>query len=225
MTVFDVAVGAVLLVSGLIGLARGATREVTTVIALVLAVVAAIAGLRFAGPLARHFIATPWLATAAALLAVFLIVYITLRLLAGRLTQGVRRTALSGLDRGLGFAIGLVRGLVIVAVVQLLISATTPVERMPAWMTRAKLYPLTAAAAHGLRAFAPAGLQMAHAVAGDARDAVNEADAPPGAQAAPETQAGPGTRPSGTRPAPKRADRGYTDGQRQALDDLVEKSR
>lgn len=213
MTLFDVLVGLLLIVSGLVGFVRGATREVTTVIALVLAAVAAVAGLRFAGPIARHFVATPWLATSAALLVVFLVVYIALRLLAGRLTHGVRHTVLSGLDRGLGFAIGVVRGLVVVGVAVLLMTAATPPERMPAWMTKATLYPLAEAVGAGLRAFAPQGLKVAHDVADGAQSAVTEADS---------ATAGPDA-PARAKAPPH--DRGYTESQRRALDELVEKSR
>jgi membrane protein required for colicin V production len=207
MTLFDILAGLVLAVSGLVGFARGATREVTTVIAFVLAAVAAVFGLRFTGPVAQHFIATPWMANTAAILVLFIVVYIVLRLIGGRLTSGVRQTVLSGFDRALGFVIGLVRGLVVIGVSALLINAATPPERMPAWITRAKLYPLANAAGGALRAFAPQGLKVAHDVAAGTEQAVTGAAAANGAQ-----------------PASPRG-RGYSEGQRKALDDLVEKSR
>ncbi|MEO8926034.1 MAG: CvpA family protein [Caulobacteraceae bacterium] len=195
LTLFDILAGLVLIVSGLIGFARGATREVTTVIAFVLAAVAAVFGLRVTGPIARHFIATPWMANTAAILTVFVLAYIVLRTIGGRLTSGVRQTVLSGFDRALGFAIGLVRGLVVIGAFVLLIDAATPPERMPVWITRARLYPLAGAAGGALRAFAPQGLKVAHDVATGAEQAV--------------TGAGPGE----------------SDAQRKRMDDLVEKSR
>jgi membrane protein required for colicin V production len=204
VTLFDILAGLVLAVSGIVGFARGATREVTTVIAFVLAAVAAIFGLRFTEPLARHFIATPWIANTAAILILFLIVYIILRLIGGKLTAGVRQTVLSGIDRALGFAIGLVRGLVVIGAFVLLIDAAPP---PPAWITRAKLYPLANAAGGALRAFGPQGLKVAHDVAAGTGQAV--------------TGDSPGQ--SVQRGAPR--GRGYSEGQRKALDDLVEKSR
>lgn len=213
MTLFDWAAGLVLLVSGLMGFARGATREVTTVIALVLAAVVAIFAVRFTGPVARHFVSTAWIANTLAILIGFVIAYILLRMVGGALTRSVQQTALSGLDRVLGFAIGLVRGLLVLGVFALVINAATPREKMPAWITRARLYPLAAAAGGVLRAFAPQGLKVAHDVAPAMADAVTgEALAPPVAE-----------------PRPQRRDhgaqRGYSDEQRRALDDLVEKSR
>src|SRR5665213_2401451 len=206
MSLFDYIAGAVLLVSGLIGFARGATREVTTVIAFVLAAIVAVFALRFTGPIARHAIHTAWIANTAAILILFILAYIVLRMIGGALTRTVRQTALSGLDRGLGFAIGLVRGLVVIGVFALLINAATPPERMPAWITGARIYPLAEAAGAVLRTFAPRGLKVAHDVAPAMTEAVT------------------GETPPSTPSAHARSRlRGYSDDQRRALDVLVEK--
>lgn len=205
MTLFDYIAGGLLLISGLVGYARGATREVTTVIAFVLAAIIAVYGLRFTGPIAAHSIHTAWIANTVAVLVSFVVVYIVLRMIGGALTQGVRQTGLSGLDRILGFAIGLVRGLVVMGVFVLMMSAATPAERMPVWITRATLYPLAAAAADALKAFAPRGLKVAHDIAPTMEPAVENAV-------------------TGSAHKPSRRG-GYTDDQRKALDDLVEKSR
>ncbi len=164
MTAFDYAAGVLLLVSGLFGWARGATHEITTVVALVAAAILAVAALRFTAPLALHAIHTPWLAKAAAVLLIFILVYAVLRLIGGALTRGVKQTSLSGLDRLLGFGVGLVRALVALGGFILLIDAATPPERMPPWITGAKLYPLASAAGGALRTFAPQGLKVAHEV-------------------------------------------------------------
>ena len=214
MSLFDYIAGAVLLVSGLMGFARGATREITTVIAFVFAAVVAVFALRFTGPIARHAIHTPWIANTAAILILFILAYIVLRMIGGALTRTVRQTALSGLDRGLGFAIGLVRGLVVIGVFALLINAATPPERMPAWITGARIYPLAEAAGAVLRTFAPKGLKVARGVAPAMTEAVTGETPPP--------------TPPTTAPKPTRGRsglHGYSDDQRHALDALVEKTR
>jgi membrane protein required for colicin V production len=165
VTVFDYAAAGLLLLSGLVGLARGATREISTVVALVLAAIVAVFALRFTGPVARHAIHTVWLANTAAILIGFILTYIVLRLIGAALTRGVQQTSLSGLDRLLGFGIGLVRALVILGGFILLVNAATPPDRMPAWITGAKLYPLASAAGEALKAFAPAGMKVAHEMA------------------------------------------------------------
>jgi membrane protein required for colicin V production len=105
------------------------------------------------------------MAKAAALLVTFILVYIALRMIGGALTRSVRQTSLSGLDRVLGLGVGLVRALVALGGFMLVIDAAMPPERMPAWITDAKLYPLTSAAGGALRTFAPQGLKVAHDVA------------------------------------------------------------
>jgi membrane protein required for colicin V production len=191
VTAFDYAAGLLLLVSGLFGFARGATHEITTVIALVAAAILAVAALRFTAPLALHLIHTPWLAEATAVLLTFILVYAVLRLIGGALTRGVKQTSLSGLDRLLGFGVGLVRALVVMGGFILLIDAATPPERMPAWITGAKLYPLASAAGGALRTFAPSGLKVAHDVAPSLSNAVT-GDIPPPVTPAPHHRRGPG---------------------------------
>jgi membrane protein required for colicin V production len=137
-------------------------------------------------------------------LAVFIVAYIVLRLMGGYLTRQVRQTAaLSSLDRVLGFGVGLIRGLVALGAFSLLINAATPPERVPAWISHAKLWPVANAAGAVMRTAAPDGLRVAHAVAPSMRDALGATD----------------------RGAPNPRDRGYDDNQRKSLDDLVEKSR
>ena len=57
MTQFDYIVIAILAISGIVGFIRGAAREVVTVLAFLLAAMAAMFGLRFAGPIARATLA------------------------------------------------------------------------------------------------------------------------------------------------------------------------
>lgn len=222
MTLFDVVAGLVLLASGLMAFIRGATREVTTVLAFIAAIVIAVFGLRFTGPLARHAIHTAWIANTAAVLALFVIAYIGLRLIGGALTHQVRQTALSGLDRLLGLGIGLVRGAVVVGAFTLLINAATPPERMPAWISKAKLYPAASGVASLLRAFAPEGLRMAHTVEPAMRDAVKAGVADTSGETSSADAQTDAPAKQDTKPQPHR---GNSAAQRKSLDDLVEKSR
>lgn len=180
MTGFDILAGAILLVSGLIGFARGAMREVVTVTAFVAGVAISIFALRFSAPIAGHFIHTLWLARVAALVAVFVVVYVAVRLAGGALTRGVRQTALSGLDRALGFAIGLARGAVVIAIIALAIRAATPRERMPHWYTHALIYPEANAGGQALRALAPKGMAFMRRAAPAVENALTDENADSG---------------------------------------------
>jgi membrane protein required for colicin V production len=163
VTRFDLIVLGIFAVSAVIGLARGATRELTTTFAFVAAAALAVAAKPFTAPIARHAIHAHWLADAVAVLAVFIVIYICLRLLGGVVTRAVRGTVLSGPDRLVGVLVGAVRAWVVVGVLTLLLDAVTPIERIPPWITGARTYPLVTAAAGSLRAFAPRGMQIAKA--------------------------------------------------------------
>lgn len=170
MLAFDWAAGGLLAVSAAIGLARGATREVTSIVALVIAAVLAVAAGRFGEPAFHRLIHPAWLARPAGMGAVFLVAYITLRLIGGLLTRGVRESGLSGLDRVLGLTLGLGRGLAALGAFTLLLGAFVPAQRTPAWIGRARLYPLALGAGKALRAAAPrALLSMARLDASSAR--------------------------------------------------------
>ena len=201
MTLFDLFVGLIMLVSAGVGFIHGAVREMVTVVAFVLAAVGALVSMGVTGPMAREVIDPDWAGTAAALLLVFVALYLLLRVIGGGLTQRIRSVqGLSSIDRAIGLGFGLIRALVVLGVFNLLFTAATPAERIPRWIEGAALYPLTKASADVLRRFAPEGGALAARIAPAIERAVGAGEEP---------TAGPG----------------YDTGNRSQVDDLVEKSR
>ncbi|HEY2706489.1 MAG TPA: CvpA family protein [Caulobacteraceae bacterium] len=177
MSLFDLAAGLLLVVSALIGWIRGAVREVATVLALIAAAVTALFALRFSGPIARHAISTPWLANIAAILIVFAAVYILLRVAASGLTRRIHQTnSLGGLDRMVGAGFGVARALVVLGLINLIIGAIMPADRMPTWISGALLYPVSTLSAQTLKAFAPRGANLAKEVAPVVGKAISSGD-------------------------------------------------
>jgi membrane protein required for colicin V production len=173
VTQFDLIAIAILGVSGLIGFARGALRELITIFAFILAVAIALLVLRFTGPLARHWLHPAWVGNVAALLAGFLVSYIAIRILGAGLTRSIHEVGvLGGIDRVAGLGIGLIRGFVILGVFQLVFSAATPRERMPQWISHAMLYPAAGESAKALKALEPEGLALAGKLAPTLKEAV-----------------------------------------------------
>ncbi|HEX8570729.1 MAG TPA: CvpA family protein [Caulobacteraceae bacterium] len=193
MTLFDLVVLGLLILSGLVGFIRGATRELITVIAFVLGALAAVFALRFTGPIARDAINPSWAGNAVAILIVFLIVYILLRVLGATITKRIHQTsALGSIDRAAGVGVGLIRALVLIGVFHLVFHAATPPERLPRWMTGAASYPLSGAAAGALRVVAREGAENADSLGPALKDAVatDGAEPQPG-EAAAETERPP----------------------------------
>ncbi|MDO8409205.1 MAG: CvpA family protein [Phenylobacterium sp.] len=202
MTLFDIMALTLLAVSGGVGFFRGAVREMATVLALLVAAAAALWGLRFSGPLLRGMLEPVWAANVAAVLLVFVVIYIALRLIGGRIANRVQATNVLGfLDRVIGAGFGLIRSLVVLGAFHLALTAVAPPERIPQWIAGAALYPLTQAAGEVLKAFAPRGLDVADRLRPAITDAVRD---------------GAGDPPS---------EEGYDVRARDDIDDLVEKSR
>ena len=222
--------GGILLVSGFVGYMRGAAREVITVLALLVATALALILLRYTGPIARHALQPDWIGNIAALLVVFVLAYIVLRVTAGAIGRRMENTrALGFLDRTIGFGFGLVRGIVALGVFTLGFNIATPPERMPQWITGSVLYPLSTSAANVLRAFAPQGSRLAGRAVPVLQDAVRNgtplgqgANRPPsrGGQTQEQRQSMDSLVEHSTGPTD-----GATPSQRQSMDSVVERSR
>jgi membrane protein required for colicin V production len=202
MTQFDYAILLVFLVSGFMGFLRGASREVVTVLALTFGAMGALFGLPFVGQLARKLVNPDWLGTVGAGIVLFLVIYAALRLVGGLAVQRIQRTQVLGvLDRSVGLAFGLVRAFVFIGALSLAFSAATPAERIPGWISNAKLYPMATASGRLLAAFAPKGRDLAQRMKPGLSEAARDS-----------------ARDSG-------ADGSYDARERRQIDDLVEKSR
>ena len=215
MTPFDIIAGLLLGVSLVAGLMRGGIREVTFVVSFVLAAFVAMFSLRFTGPIAQNAVHPAWAGTAVAVIVVFLAAYFLFRILGANLARSVDSTkALGTADRLIGGGFGLVRALVMLGLFALIMDSITPGDKMPTWVSQAKLFPVAQAAATALRVLLPEGAAAAKQIKPTFDKAVHVgADAAVGA---------------GNEVVNRRVKQVTTDEQaaaRKAMDDLVEKTR
>jgi membrane protein required for colicin V production len=132
VTSFDYIVLATLGVSAFLGLLRGLVKEILSLIAYMVAFVAAIWwGPRVTGWVAPY-IDNGLLRTAAAYAAVFIVVLLLVGLVNVTLGTLIRKTGLTPADHGLGALFGLLRGLLIVLI---LVAAAgyTELPKEPWW--------------------------------------------------------------------------------------------
>lgn len=203
MTQFDFIAGPLLIISALIGFGRGATKELMTVVAFLVAAITAVFSLRFTAPIGRSIVEPDWAGVGIALLFVFGLTYIALRLLGAGLQRRVHETqALGILDRGVGAGFGFIRAMVLLGAFSLLFQMASTTESAPKWVTGALTYPLVDASGRILKAFAPEGFDVVRAVTPALERAVEAGAAPP-----------------------KGGETGYGEGERNAMDELVEKTR
>ena len=164
MTIFDVVFLLVVLISALVGYARGAIKELVTLFAFLVAAMAAVTALPFAGKLFRSLVHPAWAGNATAVLVVFVVVYVLLRILGSMLTRHVHSSRLGGLDRGAGAVFGVGRALVLAGAFFLVFSRITPPDLSPKWITGGLTWPAARKSADVLTVFAPSGMKFADGV-------------------------------------------------------------
>jgi membrane protein required for colicin V production len=135
----DYVIIGIIVLSAIIGLARGLIREV---LALGIWIAALVAAWFFYRPVAEQL--TPWLNTpslrmGAAVVAIVLVVLILGAILGWMLSILVEKTGLTGTDRLLGMVFGAARGAVVVALLVFLASLTPVIE--DPWWSQSELLP------------------------------------------------------------------------------------
>jgi membrane protein required for colicin V production len=147
----------ILLVSGLLALLRGFVREALSVTAFVAASLATLWALpAFIGP-AESMISPPLLADAVVVVTVFILVYLAVTFVTSSLSTGLAKGEdVNVVDRTVGFAFGIIRGLVLLGLgVILFTQAFGTNGRPPTAITEARIYPLVNATARALQTLAP----------------------------------------------------------------------
>lgn len=238
MTAFDLAALLILVVSTLIGFSRGAVRELIAVVGFTVAAAIAVFLLPVTAPAMRHLFHPAWAAAAAAVVGVFVVAYVAVRMLGAAITTHLHASALGGIDRLVGAAFGAVRAIVLLGVFALVFNAVTPKGLQPAWIVGGPAWPAARAAGSALAAVAPKGLSAAgglgHAMgtnvrkgfgASDAGDATSQ-DATPQETGGADGQGALSTVRPQTKGKPSKSTApAYDSRDRRRLDDLVEHAR
>jgi membrane protein required for colicin V production len=214
--ILDIVVVAIILISGVLALARGFVREVLSVGAWVGAALATLYLFEFAQPVARTYIKSELIADVAAGVAMFVVALIALSLLSHAISRRIRESALGPLDRSLGLVFVLVRGAAVVALIYLGFAALFPPEERPDWVTEARTEPLMAEGAAILASILPEHW-VAQSV--EAADQALEAGQAVQPLAEPMFKAPP-TEPGSSEPT----NPGYKDQERKDLERLIQSS-
>lgn len=159
MNLLDLAVIAVLLVSGLLAFARGFVREVLSVAGWVAAAFGAIAAFPHLSPRLREWIGEDWVADVVAAASVFIVVLIVVSVISGMIAERIHETRFKGTDRTLGFLFGLVRGAVLICLAYLLATWVLEPDQHPDWLMEAKSRPIVARGAVALARLVPEDMQ------------------------------------------------------------------
>ena len=158
MTLFDVIVIGVVLVSSALALLRGFTNEILSIIAWVVGALAALWLFPYLEPVLSGVISPRWLAAAVAAVGIFIVGYTVTAALTSRWSGSLMdmHERAGMLDRTLGFIFGLARGLLIVTVAYLFFAWLVPNPAdQPDWIRQAKTRPVVEDTAALLFSLAP----------------------------------------------------------------------
>jgi membrane protein required for colicin V production len=138
ITLLDIILLGVMLISGLLAMIRGFMREVLSIAAWAVAALATVYGYSRLLPYAKQYFNNDYVATAAVVAGVFLGTLLVVSIITVRLSDMVLDSRIGALDRTLGFLFGLGRGLIIVVVAFLFFAWLVPDRSQPEWVKAAK---------------------------------------------------------------------------------------
>ena len=208
VTVIDLVIAAVIVISAAYAAVRGLMRETLSIFAWAAAAYVALRFFPDFRPMLREAIQPDWLADAAVFAGIFMIVLVPLSYMSYRFSETVRRTEIGPVDRALGFVFGVGRGLVVVGLAYIMFSIMVPPQGQPNWLTEARLFPMVEKTSDVLLSLIPPPDEIP--VEEIVTRALSEIDAP-----APQPVAAQETPPDADAPS-------YGAEERAALDRLIE---
>ncbi|MGB6468566.1 MAG: CvpA family protein, partial [Xanthobacteraceae bacterium] len=138
ITLLDIILIVVMLVSGLLAMVRGFMREVLSITAWILAAAATLYSYGKLVPYAKEYFNSDVIAAIAVVGGVFLITLLVVSVLTIKVSDMVLDSRVGALDRTLGFLFGLGRGLIIVVVAFQFFTWLVPDRSQPEWVRSAK---------------------------------------------------------------------------------------
>lgn len=138
ITILDLILLGVMLVSGLLAMIRGFMREVLSIAAWAIAAVATLYFFPRLLPAAKQYFNNDLVANGVVIAGVFIGTLIVISVITVKISDMVLDSRIGALDRTLGFLFGLGRGLIIVVVAFLFFAWLVPDRSQPEWVKTAK---------------------------------------------------------------------------------------
>jgi membrane protein required for colicin V production len=151
----DIGLLAVVLISALLAMLRGFTREVLAIASWGAAAIAALYLHPLLLPYVKPYISKDVVAMAAAAGIVFFVTLVLVSLITVRLSDAILDSKVGALDRSLGFVFGAVRGLLLCVVAFVFFGWLVPDKSQPEWVRTARMKPILQATGDQLMAMLP----------------------------------------------------------------------
>ena len=138
ITLLDIIVLAVMLLSGLLAMIRGFMREILSIAAWGAAALTTLYAYQKLLPTAKTYFNNETVAAVAVVAGVFILTLIVVSIITVRISDMIMDSRIGALDRTLGFLFGLARGLLIMVVAFLFFAWLVPDKQQPDWVRSAK---------------------------------------------------------------------------------------
>lgn len=151
----DLGVIAVILVSALLAMLRGFTREVLAIASWIAAALAGAYLYPYLLPYVKPYVTKePWASIASAT-AIFFVALVVVSIVTVNLSDAILDSKVGALDRSLGFLFGVARGFLLCVIAYVFFSMLDPLDKQPAWMRNAKTRPVLQSVGDDLTAMLP----------------------------------------------------------------------
>ena len=151
----DLAVLAIVLISALLSMLRGFSREVLAIASWAAAAAAAYSFYPMVTPYLASYIHKEVIAQAAAAAIVFFVTLVIVSLFTVRLSDAILDSKIGALDRTLGFVFGVARGFLLAVVAFAIFNWLVSDKQQPEWVKNAKTRPLLSETADKIVALLP----------------------------------------------------------------------
>jgi membrane protein required for colicin V production len=138
LTLLDIVLLLVMLVSALLAMVRGFMREVLSIASWAAAAILTLYAFPRLKPVALQYVSNDLAASAIVIVGVFLGTLLVVSIITIKISDMILDSRVGALDRTLGFLFGLARGLVIVVVAFLFFAWLVPEKSWPEWVRSAK---------------------------------------------------------------------------------------
>ena len=151
----DLSLIVVILISALLAMLRGFTREVLAIASWIVAAAAGAYLYPYLLPYVKPYVSKePWASIASAT-AIFFVALILVSIITVNLSDAILDSKVGALDRSLGFLFGAARGFVLCVIAFVFFQMLDPVDKQPIWVRNARMRPLLQSVGDDMQAMLP----------------------------------------------------------------------
>ena len=210
LTLLDIVLLVVMLLSALLAMVRGFMREVLSIASWAAAAILTLYAFPKLKPVALQYVNNDLAASAIMIVGVFLGTLLVVSVITIKVSDMILDSRVGALDRTLGFLFGLARGLIIVVVAFLFFAWLVPEKSWPEWVRNAKSRVVLQSTGQALMSMLPDDPERYLRRLRRPRDEQEPQDAPPATRS--ERGGAPGSTPTANeQPGYGRADRAGLD--------------